>query len=182
LVVGLVIGAGLVFASTYIYGVPSAKTTLEVSTQSVTLVSTATVTQTVTQTVTTTSTGAATGGSSLVQVSGTLTVPSGSGSATLVINVKNSANNPITLVTVSADIANSGNGLSGLSYGGASYSDGNPFTMYAGSLPIGQSQSGVATTSGTSTVIAGDTYTFTVIITFSGGSTQTQTLSATAQV
>src|SRR5271165_2328317 len=49
-----------------------------------------------------------TGGSSLVQVTGTLTVPSGSGAATLVANVKNSANNPITAITVSSDAANPG--------------------------------------------------------------------------
>src|SRR5271169_6788870 len=49
-----------------------------------------------------------TGGSSLVQVTGTLTVPSGAGAGTLVVNVKNSANNPIIGVTVSSDAANGG--------------------------------------------------------------------------
>ena len=124
-----------------------------------------------------------TGGSSLVQVSGTLTVPSGSGAATLVVNVKNSANNPITIVTVSSDTANAGSGLNGVSSAGAYAADGTAFTIFGGSsLPIGQSTSGVATSSGASTVIAGDTYTFTVVVTFSAGSTQTQTLSVTAQV
>jgi flagellin-like protein len=118
-----------------------------------------------------------TGGSSLVQVSGTLTVPSGSGGATLVVNVKNSANNPITSVQVTTDLAD---GLGVASYGGAGYGAGTPFTIYAASLPIGQSTSGVATYA--TGVTAGDTYTWTVVITFSAGSTQTQTLSVTAQV
>jgi len=123
-----------------------------------------------------------TGGSSLVQVSGTLTVPSGSGAATLVVNVKNSANNPITIVTVSSDTANLANGIHAVTSAGNTSPNGTPFTIYSNTLPIGQSTSGVATIGAPSNVIAGDTYTFTIVITFSAGSTQTQTLSVTAQV
>jgi hypothetical protein len=56
LVVGLVIGAALVFASSYAFGGPSAKTVIETSTQPVTVTSTQFVTLTSTQPVTVTST------------------------------------------------------------------------------------------------------------------------------
>ena len=125
LVIGLIIGAALVFASIYVIGGLSSKTStltsteLVISTQSVTLSSiqsttttmTATTTlvqtQSVTQTVTTTTTGwisssgpTGASGSNLITAAGSLTVPSGNGPGLLVISVANDANSPITGIQV----------------------------------------------------------------------------------
>lgn len=124
-----------------------------------------------------------TGGSSLVQVTGTLTVPSGSGAATLVLNVKNSANNPVNTITIAVDASDGA--LTGTTGASTVTDGGTGAQIYSGSLPIGQSASAVLSFPGGAdgNVIAGNTYTFTVTIAFSGGtSTQIQTLSLTAQV
>lgn len=92
LLVGLVIGAGLVFVSSYVYGGLSTKTITEVSTQSVT--------QTITVTDTITSSSATGGGSNLITATASLVVPTGTGPGLLVVTIQNSAINPITGIQV----------------------------------------------------------------------------------
>jgi hypothetical protein len=112
LVVGLVIGAGLVFVSTFIYGGPSAKTIVEASTSVQTQFVTQTVTQTITQTTTITNTTSGPGGgsgSNLYPTTATLVVPTGTSPGTLVITVLNSGNSPVTGIQVALNAgANTG--------------------------------------------------------------------------
>ena len=107
LVVGLVIGAGLVFVSTFIYGGPSAKTIVEASTSVQTQFVTQTVTQTITQTTTITNTTSGPGGgsgSNLYPTTATLVVPTGTSPGTLVITALNDGSSPVTGIQVVLNI------------------------------------------------------------------------------
>jgi FlaG/FlaF family flagellin (archaellin) len=121
------------------------------------------------------------GYASMVQVTGGLTLPTGEGAGTLVLDIKNSASNPITSVTV---IVDSANGITGNVYSGAtSFPTGTPFYIFGPGedLPIGESTSAAAAFHATSGLVAGHTYTFTITIDFTPGtSAQVQELSLTA--
>jgi hypothetical protein len=142
LVVGLVVGAGLVFASIYVIGGPSAKTVLETSTQLVPVTTTAVQTQSLTQTSTTTTTtteftpstttvtetvasviettstgGGGGGGSNLVTVSGNLIVPTGTTTGNLMLNIKNGAANPIIGILATFPTSMTGPGAANSCYG-----------------------------------------------------------------
>ena len=116
--------------------------------------------------------------SSLVPVSGTLVVPSGSGAGSMVVTVRNSASNPIQSITVSVDSLDSGvTATNGANIYTAGQTPG--FQLLSSNLPIGQSVSGIASLSG---VTSGESYTFTVALQFFGqtGTTVYETLSVTA--
>jgi flagellin-like protein len=120
--------------------------------------------------------------SALVQITGGLTVPTGSGAGTLVLDVKNTGSNPITGITVSVDSADA---ITGDAYTAAtSFPNATPFYVYGpgASLPIGQSVGSEATFQATSGIQAGHTYSFTVTVDFTPGiSAQVQDISLTAE-
>jgi hypothetical protein len=112
-----------------------------------------------------------------VVVSGALTVPNGTGLGVLVISARNNGNGPVTLITVGVDATDSG--VSATSGGDRFSPGGSPYTLFSGSLPVGQLTSSAVQLSGVS---AGQTYTFTVMSYFSGGkSPAVETFSVTAQ-
>lgn len=134
--------------------------------------------------------GLTTSSNGLVVISGSLTVPGGSGAGSLVVTVKNSASNPISAISIGTDAGDSpASVVYGTTYIGSPLSSGGPGTgnpggssvyVFSGSLPIGQTTSVVGTTGGAT---AGTTYTFTVSVYFTGSSSPTiQTFSVTAQV
>jgi flagellin-like protein len=148
--------------------------------------------------------GLTTSSNGLVVISGSLTVPGGSGAGSLVVTIKNSASNPISAITIGTDAGDAPatvvygdqNGYNGAStsggYGGAAVcvfaATGTTVTACtAGSgvpsgstLPIGQTVSAIGSTGQAS---AGTTYTFTVSVYFTGSNSPTiQTFSVTAQV
>ncbi|HUI85746.1 MAG TPA: hypothetical protein VLY21_01155 [Nitrososphaerales archaeon] len=203
LVVGLVIGAGLVFASTYVYGIPSAKTVVDTSTQSISVTSTSVLTQSMTQTTTVTSTTTETttsvamcNCSSLVSTTISIAVPTGEGPGTMVVSIKNNGSDPIAAMVVTyptkagsalvdepnaytclANAAGATPCSVGFTYDGDPIDEANP-------LPVGAVTSasiGLVPLSG-STLQAGTTYSFLVIITFANGGTNVQIVSSTAQL
>jgi len=117
-------------------------------------------------------------GSTLITVSGGISVPSGTTTGTIVVTVKNGANNPITTITINP--ANSAPATLcaaacpvTLNYAGAAVAAGNP-------LPIGQTASGFVALNNAN-LFAGKTYTMTVTVTFSNGQQSTQNWDVTAQ-
>ncbi|MDA4123566.1 MAG: hypothetical protein OK456_10345 [Thaumarchaeota archaeon] len=136
-------------------------------------------------------------GSSLVAVTGTLSVPGGAGSGTLVFSVKNGANNPITELAFTMPIAaitsytdgansfiNPGSAVQSL----VSVATGAGVTVPVSPtnpLNIGATASGALTVSGPSGnggLNAGSTYTFTVTITYQNGGSAVQSVDVTAQL
>ena len=180
--VGVVLGAGLVLATVEVVGKPAGQTTTVfatvtgVSTLTLTKLSVSTIVSTVNQTVTaaSNSTGSSGSGGPVVE-SGTLTVPTGSGTGSLVITVKNQATATINEITVTPN-------LDTLSLNGEN--PGAGWVMLSGgSIPVGSSDSAQVSVSGPGDALTvGTTYTFTVVVTFSGGGDNVQTLSLTAQV
>ena len=145
-------------------------------------------------------------------VSGSLTVPSGSGAGTLVITVNNKASSPINAVTIATDAADTGLSVVYAAQNGANSGTGMPSAASNGpvavlcgtltaaqlaivtgcaasntfAIPIGSSASaiGAVAVGGANTgAIAGTTYTFTVSC-YLGTSTSPniQTFSVTAQI
>jgi flagellin-like protein len=150
--------------------------------------------------------GLTTSGASLVVVSGSLTVPSGSGASTLVVTVNNKASNAINYVTIGVDAADAplsvtyvaadgapAGPVAGNQPGGAPAAalclSGAAGTVPAqciggaggSSIPIGSSASFIG--SSVTGATAGTTYTFTVAA-YIGTSTtpNLQTFSVTAQI
>ncbi|MDA4113601.1 MAG: hypothetical protein OK474_06120 [Thaumarchaeota archaeon] len=128
--------------------------------------------------------GLSTGASSnLVTLTGSISVPNGTGAGVAVLTIRNSANAPVTSVVVTGITPSSlsmASIASSAVYPGivVNYA-GNPVT--AGNvLPIGSTASGAYSfgTGGTS----GVGYTLTVQLTFSTGSIQIQTLDVIAQI
>jgi len=136
------------------------------------------------------STGA---GSSLVTITGSLSVPVGSGPGTLVMSVKNGASNPISgVVLTSLDsggvnyychVVSVPNGCAAapdpafaFNYNGAPIAAGN-------ALPVGSTGSAEAAyTPGNGAFSSGTTYTALITVTFSSGSINSYTYSITAQL
>jgi len=143
-------------------------------------------------------------GSNLVTVSGNLLVPSGTSTGTLVLNIKNSANNPITGIIAkyptgsAASFTGAGGnyancmgetavavpvGCAGavvvpeFMFGGVVIGSTNP-------LPVGSetSASDTVTQQVAGAVNSGQTYTLAIVVTFATGSPQTQLVSVTAQL
>jgi hypothetical protein len=117
-------------------------------------------------------------GASHVTVGGTLTVPSGTGTGTLMVSVYNGANESISNVTVDIQSAllTSPNGPLLLSYNGAPING-------TSALPVGATASGSATVeSGKTGLYVSYGYSFNVYITFSNGAFVETQLYATAQV
>jgi hypothetical protein len=111
-------------------------------------------------------------------LTGTLTVPSGSGIGTLVVNVKNVAN--VSITAVSVDIVNGAleapNGTVVFFYHDAALSISNP-------LPPGGYTAGNATViSGVSQLDASYGYIFNVTISYLDGTSQVEQLYVTAEV
>ena len=149
--------------------------------------------------------GLTSSGASLVVVSGSLTVPSGSGAGTLVVTITNKASNAINYVTITTDAAD-GAAFS-VTYAaqngaiGGTSSDGPPTACVlsilqvgaavpacvgvgpaspTSAIPIGSSASAVGTTANT---VAGTTYTFSVYVYIGTATTpNVQSFSATAQI
>jgi len=154
--------------------------------------------------------GLTSSGASLVVVSGSLTVPSGTGSGTLVVTVNNKASNAINYVTIATDAADTGLTISyvaqnggppgGSAAGGLAIcvlaisngasaptacqiAGGAPLATDA--IPIGSSTSaiGSVSTSFGAGATAGTTYTFTVAAYIGSSATPNlQTFSVTAQI
>jgi hypothetical protein len=110
------------------------------------------------------------GGSTLVPVTGQLTIPSGSGRGTLSIEMMNTANSPITSVSVVVPSSLCTGCSLTMKYNGLPISSSNP-------LPIGSTASGIVSTTSGST---GTTYSITATILFQGGGQQVQTVDITA--
>jgi archaeal type IV pilus assembly protein PilA len=119
-------------------------------------------------------------GSSLVTLTGTISVPSGTGAGVFVLTAKNGANTPINSIIVTLPTTpplSSGTAqvvTPVLAYGASAgtISASNP-------LPIGATASGAALiTNG----VAGQGYTVVITITFANGSIQVQTLDITGQI
>jgi len=150
--------------------------------------------------------------SSLVPVTGSLTVPSGSGIGLLVISVQNTANNPITgIQVVFTAMKDSGQAITCMGETPTPTGCGG----IAGNTACGATAAGVATTvpfcnaanaiissvagnalqvggqtsasenllgTGNVNLLSGTSYSMTVTVDFSNGSTQTQPISVTAQI
>jgi hypothetical protein len=189
-VVGLAIGVGL-FVSLYVAWGPSTKTTTEIQT----------VTETITSTVTNvvTSPGSTGGGSNLVTVSGNLLVPTGTTTGSLVLNIKNSANNPITGIIASFPTGSASfTGAGGIAancmgqttagvacaVGAVTFNFNGAIIQTSNPLPIGSETSAVDTVTQqvAGALRSGQTYSIAVTVTFADGSPQTQLLSITAQL
>jgi len=120
-------------------------------------------------------------GSTLVTISGGISVPSGTTVGTLVVTVKNGANNPISTITINpgiaADIAPAVLCAAScpvtLNYAGAQVLAGNP-------LPIGATASGSLALNNAN-LVAGKTYTLMVLLTFANGQQSSQNWDVTAQ-
>ena len=129
------------------------------------------------------STGA---GSSLVTITGGLSVPTGSGSGTLVMSLKNGASNPVTGITLTS-LTNGANNFYQVAHDGAfTFSTGAGPVAVATPLAVGSTASAalsyspfVDTPNG---FTSGSVYTALVTVTFANGSTQTYTYSITAQL
>jgi hypothetical protein len=134
------------------------------------------------------------GGSNLITVSGNLLVPSGTTTGYLVINIKNSAANPITNVvatfpssftgpsagdTCFGPVATCTAGSVQFTFGAAA----NPITA-ANPLPVGSETSATAavTQTGAGLLQTGRSYSVSITVTFATGSPQTQLISITAQL
>jgi len=115
LAVGLLIGAGLVFVSAYVYGGSSGKTVTEISTETSTQSLTVTMVQYVTETSTlvqtqfisvtnTTAESSSGAGSNLYPTTATLVVPTGTSPGTLVITALNDGSSPVTGIQVVLNI------------------------------------------------------------------------------
>jgi hypothetical protein len=174
---------------------PSVRTTTEL--QTVTNTVTETVTNIVTSVVTTSeSTG---GGSNLVTVSGNLLVPTGTTTGSLVLNIKNSANNPITGIiasfpTGSASFTGGGGILANCmgqttagapcAVGAVAFKFNGAVIQTANPLPVNAetSASDTVTQQVAGGLNSGQAYSITITITFATGSTQTQLVSMTAQL
>jgi hypothetical protein len=143
--------------------------------------------------------GLSTGASSnLVTVSGNLLVPTGTSSGVLVLNIKNSANNPITGIiakypTGSASFTGAGalNNCMGETTAGVACAVGSPTFSHsaaviqtANPLPVGSetSASETVTQQVAGAINSGQTYTLAITVTFATGSPQTQLVSVTAQL
>jgi len=147
--------------------------------------------------------GLTSSGASLVVVSGSLTVPTGSGAGSLIITINNKASNAVNAVQIAVSSAD---GAFSVTYaaqnqgaGGIAGSSGNAVTVLCGptaqggcavadtdGIPIGSSASAVASIvvgGGFAGAVAGTTYTF-VVSSFIGTSStpNVQTFSVTAQV
>jgi flagellin-like protein len=146
--------------------------------------------------------GLTSSGASLVVVSGSMTIPSGTGPGTLVITITNKASNAINAVTVLTDSADT---LGSVSYGvqngapaGVAIPGANvavlctvvgtpalctvavPPASAADAIPIGSSASAVGTVAGG---VAGTTYTFSVYAYIGSATTPNiQSFSVTAQI
>jgi len=150
--------------------------------------------------------GLTSSGASLVVVSGSLTVPTGSGAGTLVITVNNKASNAINAVTVATDPADTAmsvsfaaqNGVGPLGVNSVAWAGGPAIPVLCNSgepvgictasatpqsIPIGTSASAIGSLSAVGGATAGTTYTFT-ISSYIGSSTtpNIQTFSVTAQI
>ena len=139
-------------------------------------------------------------GSNLVTVSGNFLVPSGTATGTLVLNIKNSANNPITGIIAkfptgaAASFTGSGgplvNCMGELTTGVACVATAQTFTFggvivqTSNPLPVGSetSASDTVTQQVAGAVNSGQTYTLAITVTFATGSPQTQLVSVTAQL
>ncbi len=136
-------------------------------------------------------------GSSLVTVTGTLSVPGGAGTGTLVFSVKNGANNPITqlgftMPTSAITSYTPGNGIGYTNLGtdvnsAVSVNVGGVTTAVSPTNPldIGATASGalsVVGPAGSGGLNAGSTYTFTVTITYQNGGSAVQSVDVTAQL
>ena len=143
--------------------------------------------------------GLSTGASSnLVSVSGNFLVPTGTTSGVLVLNVKNSANNPITGIiakypTGSASFTGAGaaDNCMGETTAGVSCAAGSATFTYSGAviqtsnpLPVGSetSASETVTQQVGGAINSGQTYALAITVTFATGSPQTQLVSVTAQL
>jgi flagellin-like protein len=140
------------------------------------------------------------GGSNLVTVSGNLIVPTGLTTGTLVLNLKNSAANPIQAIYVTFPVSSTG-ATSQFTYGGSMLGtcfggqigggglcttnftfNGGPITA-ANPLPVGSETSASATVTtgaGQNWIQAGNHYSFAITCWLSNGSPQTQLVSLTA--
>jgi len=134
-------------------------------------------------------------GSSLVTITGGISVPSGSGAGTLVLSLKNGASNPITAITLQS-LYNSNTNY----YCLASTTPNPPcpvagvdltlnFANSAGTIAAGNTLAvgSTASLSGTyspksGSFSSGSTYTALILITFSSGSTQTNSYAITAEL
>jgi hypothetical protein len=117
-------------------------------------------------------------GTTLVAISGQLSIPGGIGGGLLGITVKNDGNSPISALSVAVPAAlGTANGFDTMSYNGAPLILVN--NVACGTcVPIGQSAGGaVSTTAGA----AGTTYTMTVTVEFQNGATVISTVDITAQ-
>lgn len=111
----------------------------------------------------------------IVVESGTLTVPTGVNTGTLVVTVKSTAGSPMTSIKVADDshtlVVNNA-------------APGTTWTMLSGAeIPMGVSESAEAPIGPSGGALtAGDEFTFTVTVFFASGGTNVQTLSVKAQV
>jgi hypothetical protein len=132
------------------------------------------------------------GGSNLITVSGNLIVPTGTTTGNLVLNLKNSAANPIVSVLAVFPTSMTGPGALNSCYGpippcnaGAVNFAFNslPITV-ANPLPVGSETSATSavTQTAASALQSGNSYSFTITVTFATGSPQTQLVSITAQL
>jgi len=148
--------------------------------------------------------GLTSSGASLVVVSGSLTVPSGTGAGTLIVTVTNKASNAINYVGIAADGADAGMSLTFSTQNGSPAAPGNavpggspvavlctdgtsPPAMCGAvgastdAIPIGSSASAIGDITAGAT--AGTTYTFSVYSYIGSSTTPTiQTFSVTAQI
>jgi flagellin-like protein len=139
------------------------------------------------------------GGSNLVTVSGNILAPTGTTTGTLVVNIKNSANNPITgIIATYPTGAASFTGAGGITancmgqstadvvcaagavkfqFKGADIQTSNP-------LPVGSETSAVDTITQqvAGALSSGRAYSISITVTFATGSPQTQLVSITAQL
>jgi len=134
--------------------------------------------------------GLTSSGASLVVVSGSLTVPSGSGTGSLVVTVNNKASNAITQVTIGTTSAD---GVMSVTFaaqnggaGGIATNGNNPVQVLNSptTIAIGSSASAIGgLTVAANGATAGTTYTF-VVSAYIGTSTtpNIQTFSVTAQI
>lgn len=143
------------------------------------------------------STGA---GSNLVTVSGNFIVPTGTKSGSLVLNIKNSANNPITSVeafypTGPASFTGAGGATdncmgtsdtigTACAAGAALFTFSGAVIKTANPLPVGSetSASDTVTEQVAGAINSGQAYSLTITVQFATGSPQTQIVSVTAQL
>jgi archaeal type IV pilus assembly protein PilA len=121
--------------------------------------------------------------SNLVTLTGSISVPNGTGAGVAVLTLRNSANSPVTSVIVTGITPSTGSMASIASssvYPGIVVSYNGGAVTPTNAIPIGSTASGAYSfgTGGT----AGSGYTLTVTITFSNLSTQIQTLDVTGQI